>query len=134
MKRKIYNDLLEWKNETVFKPLMILGVRQCGQSYIIDKFCKNEYKYYKKINLLDDKAVVDLYKSNKSAVDKFRDLKLIIEICDSINGYIHHNVEFGFSGKGGIITLKGLIEEKYSETEFNRDLKIVSVHVDYNIC
>lgn len=79
MKRKIYNDLLEWKNETVFKPLMILGVRQCGKTYIIDEFCKNEFKYYKKVNLLEDTAIVDLYRSNKSSEDKFRDLKLIID-------------------------------------------------------
>ena len=41
MERKIYNELLKWKNNTNnIKPLMLLGVRQTGKTYIIDKFCK----------------------------------------------------------------------------------------------
>ena len=48
MKRKIYDDLLNWKQKNVFKPLLVLGVRQCGKTYIIDEFCKNEFKNYKK--------------------------------------------------------------------------------------
>ena len=40
MKRKVYDKLLKWKNEEV-KPLMILGVRQCGKTYIIEEFIKD---------------------------------------------------------------------------------------------
>ena len=53
MKRKIYNSLIKWKNQEKFKPLLVLGVRQCGKTYIIDEFCRNEYNYYKKINLFE---------------------------------------------------------------------------------
>ena len=35
MKRKVYDELLKWKNNNN-KPLMILGVRQCGKTYIIN--------------------------------------------------------------------------------------------------
>lgn len=79
MKRKIYDDLLKWKNSENFKPLMVLGVRQCGKTYIIDEFCKNEYKYYKKINLLQDTDVVELYESNKTSEKKYNDLKLLLD-------------------------------------------------------
>ena len=34
MKRKIYDDLIKWKEIKEFKPLMLLGVRQCGKTYI----------------------------------------------------------------------------------------------------
>ena len=45
MKRKIYQKLLEWKNNTLnVKPLMVLGVRQAGKTYIIDEICKNEFE------------------------------------------------------------------------------------------
>ena len=37
MKRKIYDDLVKWKNTNNFKPLVVLGVRQCGKTYIIGK-------------------------------------------------------------------------------------------------
>ena len=44
MQRKIYNKLLDWKNNSLNnKPLMVLGVRQCGKTYIIEEFCKKEY-------------------------------------------------------------------------------------------
>lgn len=34
MDRKIYNELLKWKNEkNNIKPLMVLGVRQSGKTY-----------------------------------------------------------------------------------------------------
>ena len=39
MKRMIYDELIKWKNTTDnIKPLMILGARQVGKTYIIDKF------------------------------------------------------------------------------------------------
>ena len=79
MKRKIYDDLLKWKDTKDFKPLMVLGVRQCGKTYIIDEFCKNEYKYYKKINLLQDKDVVNLYESDEPSEKKYNDLKLLLD-------------------------------------------------------
>lgn len=79
MKRKIYNDLLEWKETKNFKPLMVLGVRQCGKTYIVDEFCKKEYKNYKKINLFDNQEVINLYRSNKNSLEKYNQLKLLLD-------------------------------------------------------
>ena len=79
MKRKIYNNLLNWKQKQDFKPLLVLGVRQCGKTYIIDEFCKNEYRYYKKINLYQDTKIVELYKSNKNSDEKYQDLKILLD-------------------------------------------------------
>ena len=54
MRRKIYNKLLEWKsNDENKKPLMVLGVRQCGKTYVIKDFCKNEFENVCVINLLE---------------------------------------------------------------------------------
>lgn len=79
MKRKIYNDLLKWKKEKNFKPLMVLGVRQCGKTYIVDEFCKNEYKNYKRINLFDNEEIITLYRSNKTSLEKYNQLKLLLD-------------------------------------------------------
>ena len=70
MKRKIYEDLMNWKEDNSFKPLIVLGVRQCGKTYIIDEFCNNEFKSYKKINLLYDTDVIKLYTSNDPSEKK----------------------------------------------------------------
>lgn len=78
MKRKIYNQLIEWKNNKINKPLLILGVRQCGKTYIINEFCKNEYKNYLKINLLERNDVVNLYKENINSEEKYKRLKAMI--------------------------------------------------------
>ena len=79
MKRKIYNNLLEWKNnETNKKPLMVLGVRQSGKTYIIDEFCKNEFTNYIYINLLEQDNIIELYNSNLTSDEKFAQLKVLL--------------------------------------------------------
>lgn len=43
MKRKIYDRLLQWKNEKDgTTALMIEGARRIGKSYIAEKFAENE--------------------------------------------------------------------------------------------
>ena len=47
MKRKIYNDILNWKNQSNGKTaLLIEGARRVGKSYIVEKFAKENYKSY----------------------------------------------------------------------------------------
>lgn len=77
MKRKIYDKLLNWKNNGS-KPLIVLGARQVGKTYIVDEFCQNEYKNYKKINLLNDTNIVELYESKQDSFTKYNQLKILI--------------------------------------------------------
>ena len=47
MKRKIYNELVKWKEESKGSTaLLIEGARRVGKSYIAEEFAKNEYKSY----------------------------------------------------------------------------------------
>ena len=50
LKRKIYDDLIEWKNirrnEQIRKCLLIKGARQVGKSFIIKEFGKREYSSF----------------------------------------------------------------------------------------
>ena len=79
MKRKIYNKLLEWKNNLDdIKPLMVLGARQVGKTYVINEFCKNEFDNYVHINLLQDNEIVKLYKSDKNSKDKYIEFQLLV--------------------------------------------------------
>ncbi len=80
MKRKIYENLIEWKNNKDKMPAIVLGVRQCGKTYIIEKFCEQEFKSFVEINLLERKDIVNLYKSNKPSSEKFKELKLNLGI------------------------------------------------------
>ena len=61
MKRKFYNTLIKWKENNMKKPLMVVGARQIGKTYIIEKFCKNEFKDYIYVNLLKDKSIKNIF-------------------------------------------------------------------------
>ena len=37
LKRKVYDQLLDWKNDTVHSTLEVNGARQVGKTYIINK-------------------------------------------------------------------------------------------------
>ena len=43
MKRNIYDKLVSWKQHTNRKPLILLGARQVGKTYILKKFGETEY-------------------------------------------------------------------------------------------
>ena len=43
-KRKIYTQLLNWKNKQSHKPLIIKGLRQIGKTTIVTKFAKDNYQ------------------------------------------------------------------------------------------
>ena len=46
-KRKIYNQMLHWKQESNGKTaLLIEGARRIGKSTIVEEFAKNEYESY----------------------------------------------------------------------------------------
>ncbi len=78
MKRKIYDDLLKWKSSDNIKPLMILGVRQSGKTFIIDEFCKREYENYAYVNLLENDDVIELYNSKLTSDEKFAQFKVLL--------------------------------------------------------
>ena len=46
-KRKIYNEILEWKiNRSDKYALLVKGARRTGKSTIVEEFAKNEFKSY----------------------------------------------------------------------------------------
>ena len=47
MKRKIYNKLLQWKQQSNGRTAILIdGARRIGKSWIVEEFAKNEYKSY----------------------------------------------------------------------------------------
>ena len=43
MERKIYHQLIDWKNKKDHKPLILQGARQVGKTYIVNYFAGKEY-------------------------------------------------------------------------------------------
>lgn len=46
LERKIYKQLLSWKNENGRTALLIEGARRVGKSTVVEAFAKKEYKSY----------------------------------------------------------------------------------------
>lgn len=64
LKRKIYEDMLRWKNKNNKKCLLIKGARQVGKTYIIDKFCRENYKNYVYINFYEHEEYNSIFDGN----------------------------------------------------------------------
>ncbi len=73
MKRKIYNELLKWKEKESHRTaLLIDGARRVGKSYIAEKFGANEYKSYILIDFFQaGNEVKDLFENYLNDLDTF---------------------------------------------------------------
>ena len=83
MKRKIYNELLEWKNKRKGATAVIIeGARRIGKSYIVEEFARNEYDSY---------LLIDFNKADKVVWEWFDNY---LEDLDTLlmNLQIHYGV------------------------------------------
>ena len=54
LKRKIEQQLVEWKNTENHKPLIIKGCRQCGKTYSVKKFADENYQNVVYLNFFEN--------------------------------------------------------------------------------
>ena len=81
-KRKIYDKLVEWKNDSQGKTaLMIEGARRIGKSTVAEEFAKNEYKSYILIDFsIAPNAVKDLFNDMSDLNYFFLQLQLLFRV------------------------------------------------------
>ena len=133
MKRKVYNDILKWKEESQGKTaLLIEGARRVGKSYIVEEFAKDNYKSYILIdfskvpnevkelfdNYLDNLDYLFTYISNYYGVKLYeRDTLFIfdeIQFCPRARGAIKHLVADGrydYIETGSLISIKKNVKD-----------------------
>lgn len=61
MNRLFEKKLLNWKKSGMEKPLMVIGVRQIGKTYTIDKFAKENFEEYLYFNLEKNEDVRNIF-------------------------------------------------------------------------
>lgn len=61
MLRKDYEKLLKWKNKPSRKPLLVLGVRQCGKTYLVKEFGSKEFENMAYINFDGNKGLQSIF-------------------------------------------------------------------------
>lgn len=71
LKRKIYNKLVDWKNnDNGQTALLIEGARRIGKSTIVEEFAKNEYEEYILIDFnIAPEEIKNLFISDRSDID-----------------------------------------------------------------
>ena len=62
MKRKLYNALIDWKNDPERKPLVLEGARQVGKTWLLKEFGKNEYQNLVYVNFHDDPEAQEIFR------------------------------------------------------------------------
>ena len=64
LKRKILNDLINWKNTKNKECLLVKGARQVGKTYIIEEFGKNFYDNYVYLNFFSNPNLKNIFEGN----------------------------------------------------------------------
>lgn len=64
MKRLILEDLVHWKNRIDRKPLILKGVRQCGKTWILKQFGKENYQDIAYFNFEENPALAQRFQQD----------------------------------------------------------------------
>lgn len=64
MYRIVYDKLVAWKNSVNRKPLILKGVRQCGKTWLLKEFGKNNYTDVAYFNFEGNNDLNDRFEKN----------------------------------------------------------------------
>lgn len=64
MKRKIYDTLAQWKSNPDRMPLVIKGCRQCGKTYAVQEFAKENYQNIVYINFFENPDYTSIFENS----------------------------------------------------------------------
>lgn len=82
MERKMINELLKWKRDSLNKPFFLYGPRQIGKTYSVLEFGKKFYKNIAYFNMHNNTDVLNIL-NNEKVIDKII-MKLSILVSESI--------------------------------------------------
>lgn len=69
LKRKIYDELVQWKEEDRRVALCLIGARQIGKTTIVKEFAKNHYEEVIELNFLENPDAKKLFDGSLRAED-----------------------------------------------------------------
>lgn len=84
LKRKIEQVLSNWKNDSNHKPLIIKGCRQCGKTFSVLNFAKNNYEHVVYLNFFENPTYASI----------FRDSLEVDHIIILLSALLGHNAIF----------------------------------------
>lgn len=76
LKRKIYDELLKWKNTKSRECLLVKGARQIGKTFIIEEFGKNHYTSYIYLNFYKNPEHKEIFEGSLDAGEIYKKISL----------------------------------------------------------
>lgn len=74
LRRKAYDDLLEWKKHKSHESLLIKGARQIGKTYLVREFGRKEYENFIEINFLKNPSLRSVFEGELNAEEIYKRL------------------------------------------------------------
>ena len=78
MQRLFEKKLFDWKKSGMKKPLMVVGARQIGKTYTIEKFSKENFEQYLYFNLEKNMEVRNIFEESIDDEKVIRDIELYL--------------------------------------------------------
>lgn len=78
MQRLFEKKLLDWKQSGMKKPLMVVGARQIGKTYIIEKFAKENFEQYLYFNLEKNSEIRNIFEKTIDDIKIIEELELYL--------------------------------------------------------
>lgn len=79
LKRRISDTLKAWKETPNHKPLVIMGIRQCGKTFIAQHFANENYKKVVYINFIKQPEFIMAFLGSKAVDDILLNLSTLIK-------------------------------------------------------
>lgn len=78
LRRKIYKKLIEWKNSSSKKCLLVKGARQVGKTYLVRAFGKAEYESFIEINFYTHPELKSIFGAGLSGEEIYKKVTAMI--------------------------------------------------------
>jgi len=78
MKRKIEDTLSTWKVQKKPLPLMLLGARQTGKTYVLEDFCKRNFENYVYLNFFENADFSSFFQHSLNAQNILANIELYL--------------------------------------------------------
>ena len=75
IKRDILGTFLHWKESPRRKPMLLQGARQIGKTWAVERFGKEQYKYFVKFDLDRNPEVIDAFRISKEPARIIKELQ-----------------------------------------------------------
>jgi len=86
LKRRIEETLQQWKADKGHRPLVIKGTRQCGKTYIVEKFARENYPHVVSVNFIKSPRAAKAFEGSLEVDDIIIGLSSAISDTEFVAG------------------------------------------------